>query len=175
MKFHQTSIMSLALCSLLALAVPSAWGKSPAGGALSCGVSNAGGGAIALNATVSVHVTSGVDTFAPQDIDVLARVTKGGAIGFFRTHLVTNINGLTNEEVACRLFNPNDTGDAALQAVVADFVEDILGYFGIQTTRQIKITDKSVSDAEIDPAIAAVLFPGTMNSGSLGDVKIYAQ
>src|SRR3989454_12709166 len=93
-----------------------------AGGTPSCLVSNSGSSSLAVRGTIAVDVTSNVGTTSPQDVDFVVRLTRSGVTNFFRLRLVTNLTGLSNEEVVCRLFNPFDTNDSNTHNTVAAFV-----------------------------------------------------
>jgi hypothetical protein len=151
------------------------WAKVPAGTGPSCLVKNPGNGATALRATVAINSVIPAHMGENGTVDVLARVERGGALQFFRLHLVEPINGLSNEEVACRIFNPFDAPNGDQQARVQAFVNEILEYFGLQG-RTIVITDASISKAEMNPAVDPTYYPpdGT-DAGSMADITIYAQ
>jgi hypothetical protein len=163
-------LIAAGLGGLLFLSDSSAWAKTPSGGGPSCLINNPSNGAIALRGTVAINSIPG----SPASVDVLARLERGGALKHFRLHLAQSINGLTNQEVACRIFNPNDTNDPDTVAAVGQFVNEILTFFGY-SGRSLKITDNSISNAEVDPAITPTPYPGGTNYGSMGDITIYAQ
>lgn len=145
------------------------WAGS-AGGSVSCLVGKHGPGAVKLRGTIAVDVTSNVGLTAPQDVDFVVRLERSGLTKFFRLHLLTPLNGLTHEEIACRIFNPGDTNDADTITAVTAFVQQILTDFGLTDKTVLVITDKSVANSE---SLAGTVFGS--HQGSMADITVYAQ
>lgn len=149
------------------------WAGS-AGGAVSCLVGKHGPGAVKLRGTVAVDVTSNVGSVGgEQDVDFVVRLERSGLTKFFRLHLMTPaLTGLTHEEIACRIFNPDDTSDTDTISAVTAFVQQILTDFGLTGKTVLVITDKSVSDSE---SLAGTVFGPAPHQGSMADITVYAQ
>lgn len=174
MKIKPSAILAAGVAGMLLLPVQQVFAKgSPSGGTPSCLVSKADRDAITLRGTIAVEATSNIDGYGAQDVDFTLRLQRGGVTQFFRLHLTTPINGLSSQELACRLLNPNDTGDPAVQTAVATLQQQILGAFGLSINRQFVITNRSI-DAE-EPQTTDKTIPGTDHASSLADIKFHAQ
>jgi len=161
--------LATGLIGLVSLLGSTAWAKTPGGGTPSCLVKNFKK-PFRIIGTVAINSIPG----DPASVDVIARLQHNYRFGFFRLHMDIGINGLTNEEVACRIFNPFDTNDEATQAAVQAFVDDILAFFNV-SGRTLVIADWSINKAEVDAAIDPTPYPGGTNFGSMGDIILHAQ
>ena len=173
-----------------------AWGEPsfPAPGSKTCVVNNPGKGALAIKGTVAVEVVNGFNApRSSQDVDFTLRLERSGAQHFFRLHLVTELGAMSNEAIACRMLNPNDTDDLDTENVdpdeyvsrdVSTLVNQILTTFDLPG-RRLVITDSSISDAgEPEPIPGTETgfpIPGTYPSqpayhrgSSLVNIVIYA-
>jgi len=145
------------------------------GGTPSCQVLSPGSGTL-IWGTVSVDATS--DLSGPQqDADFILRLNVGMSQKFFRLHLFTPINGYTNEEIACRIFNPDDTPDQATHDAVAAFVQNILSSFGLPTNKKLVIIKSSIRKSESgdDDITIPNGDPENPHAGSMADVFVWTQ
>jgi len=106
-----------------------------------CTVPNAGKGATALRGTIAVNVQDA--TVPVTNVDFTVRLERGGAIAFFRTSLLTQVNSRANEAILCDVFIDNGS-DAA-----RDLRAAVLNTFGFPSTAKFVITDKSVTKGEV--------------------------
>jgi hypothetical protein len=121
-------------------------------------------GAIAIRGTVSVEALSTAN--GSVDADFTARLTRSGAAKFFHFTLFTKVSGQTNEQVLCAFLE------------VRAFAEKILGDLGLDTTKRLFITDKSVTNAEVQGPDSEVLnssLVGVGRGSGMADVTIYAK
>jgi hypothetical protein len=129
--------------------------------------------AVALKGTLAVEVTSG-DVFSGtgfHDVDFTLRLHhRSRQQNFFRIHLFTPIGGLSDEQVVCRLLNPNDPAGGGDNVPVA-FVQQILAAFGLPLNLRLVITSQSITNTDLSQAF---LIPDTEHAASLADLKIYA-
>ena len=176
MKTNKTIVLVAGIFLVLFGLTLQAWGGGePAGGTPSCLVKNAGGGAIALNATVAVEAL-GIDvSTTAAEVDVTLRVERGGAIGFFRLHLTNMVQFLlkSNEEIACLIVDPsNYLSGFANNAAVTELVSGpsgILAFFGLNNKTKLVITSKSVSNTDGGDFIASG------RASAIANIIYYAQ
>jgi hypothetical protein len=143
-----------------ALAVDALAGGPGGGVVASCQVPNPSAGAIRGTVAVETQRSDAVAT----DVDYTLRLTRSGATAFFRLSLFALVFGKTNEEVLCLALE-----DPGLSA-------QILAAFNLQPGRRLVITDKSITNAEVqgpDQVIPGSGVPG--RASTMGDVTIYAQ
>lgn len=141
MSLRALVILSAFVVSGIVQGAAAAWAGGPAD-IPSCVVPNPGSGAIALRGTVAVGVQDAA-TQASTNVDFTLRLERGGALAFFRVSLFTQVYARSNEGILCDLLN-DSASPAALQLRGA-----ILQKFGFRSTSRFVITDKSVSNAEI--------------------------
>jgi hypothetical protein len=149
-----------------------AWAGGPGGGEpASCQVLNPGAGAVAIRGTVAVEAQRSDAVATPVDYTLrLARTgatpcgdDPAGKVCFFRLSLEAIVFGKSNEDVLCLALE-----DPGLSA-------QILAGFNLPPTRRLVITDKSITNAEVQGPDQVI--PGTGDPGrasTLGDVVIYA-
>jgi hypothetical protein len=138
-----------------------AGGGSPTGGT-PCLVEKIGG-STPVRGTVAVDVRiTDPSPLVNQDVSFVLRLERSGVTKFFRLNLSANINGMTNEQVACVMLG---TG----------LSQEILEAFGLSPARtQIVISDKSISNAE-DITTVLPVFPGdSSHLGTMADITLYA-
>jgi hypothetical protein len=157
-------IIALAVLVVASLALPfDAVAGGPGVGVIaSCQIPNPSAGALAIRGTVAVE-TQRSDAVA-TDVDYTLRLTRSGATAFFRLSLNTLAFGKTNEEMLCLALE-----DPGLSA-------QILAAFNLPPGRRLLITDKSITNAEVQGPDQVI--PGTGTPGrasTMGDVTIYAQ
>jgi len=152
----------IALAALL-VAVPAfafdAWAGGPGGGIASCQVPNSGAGALAIRGTVAVETQS--SGAVATDVDYTFRLTRSGATAFIRFTKNALVFGKTNEDVLCLALE-----DPVLSA-------QILGAFNLSAGRHLVITDKSITNAEVQNPDQVI--PGTVRASTMADIVIYAQ
>jgi hypothetical protein len=161
---HAPRIVALAVLIVSTIAVASgALAGGPGEGVIaSCQIPNPSAGALAIRGTVAVE-TQRSDAVA-TDVDYTFRLTRSGATTFFRLSLVALAFGKTNEEILCLALE--DPG----------FSAQILAAFNLPPGRRLLITDKSITNAEVQGPDQVI--PGTGTPGrasTMGDVTIYAQ
>lgn len=152
-------------------------GAEPAPGVVSCLEKNPGSGALALRGTVAIEVISafnnGFFNLGSKDVNLTLRLERSGVQHFFRLSLFTDIDGLSNEEVACRFLNPSDTNIGTIQAAVAGFVNLILNtFFGPSVTTdnsRLVITSGSISETDT----GGTRITGSRNTSNLAEITIY--
>ncbi len=129
-----------------------------------------------LTGTVAINVTSNIDILASRnDVDVVVRLQeKSGAPRFYRLHLYTPFNNLSNQERACRIFNPaDDPTDIAVQQAVRAFVNKIISDFQLPfATRFVFLgvlqdngtfdTSQAIYNGESPTAVLVI--PGSTNN-----------
>jgi hypothetical protein len=153
-------------------------GSKPASGPPpSCQVLKPAAGAPLIWGTVAVDATSDINSLGAQNVDFILRLNKGQNQQFFRLHLFTPINGATNEEIACRMVNPDDTTDQATHDAVSAFVQNILSTFGLSTDKKLVIIKTSVRKEESsdDDISFPTGDPENPHAGSMADVLFWAQ
>jgi len=155
-----------------------AWAGGAGGVYGCCVVDNPGGGAIALQGTVTVVYSPPV-LLVPAYIDVKLRLERGGKFAFFELHLNENIFGWDNYEIMCVILNPkepkptNDQGSvSAVQALVNDILTTFFPMSGLNNAnRRLVITRKSIT---LTDGNAGEEIPGTGGRrAAIGDVVVY--
>jgi|RhiMetdeSRZDD1v2_1073273.scaffolds.fasta_scaffold406781_1 hypothetical protein len=136
-----------------------AWAGGPGGGIATCQVTNSSGGALAIRGTVAVETLQSVAV--ATDVDYTFRLTRSGATAFFRFTKNALVFGKTNEDVLCLALD-----DLGLSA-------QILAAFNLPPNRRLVITDKSITNAEVQSLDQII--PGTGRASTMGDIVIYAQ
>ena len=180
---YRSIVWALALIALLVAPAADAWANGAAGGAGSCLVDNPGGGAVAVRgaASVLVHDAYEIDTnngnilqinFGSVTTDFTLVLEKGSVAATFRTRLVTPVVGLDNENLACRLLNPEDTSDAGVIAAVTALVEHIRTTFGLRPGGRFVITPTSISGPTPSSAMQV---PGTTAATNVVGLTIWWQ
>ena len=179
---YRSIVWALALIALLVAPAADAWANGAAGGAGSCLVDNPGGGAVAVRgaASVLVHDAYVIDTdgniqqinFGSVKTDFTLVLEKGSVAATFRTRLVTPVVGLDNENLACRLLNPEDTSDAGVIAAVTALVEHIRTTFGLRPGGRFVITPTSISGPTPSSAMQV---PGTTAATNVVGLTIWWQ
>ena len=140
--------VALTICAI-GLAVVSVvapvWAGGPADNP-SCVVPNPPGGATALRGTVAVGVQNAA-VQANTDTDFTLRLSRGGALAFFRVSLNMQVFAVSDEGILCHLLN-DDQGVAAASTRAA-----ILTAFGLPQSSKFFLTDKSLSNSEIQGSV----------------------
>lgn len=151
-------------------------GAEPAPGVVSCLEKNPGSGALALRGTVAIEVINAfneVFNLGSKDVNLTLRLERSGVQHFFRLSLSTDIDSLSNEEVACRFLNPSDTNIVTIQVAVAGFVNLILNtFFGPSVTTdnsRLVITSGSISETDT----GGTRITGSRNTSNLAEITIY--
>jgi hypothetical protein len=149
--------------AVMLIAVPAlafdAWAGGPGGGIASCQVLNPSAGALAIRGTVAVEtLASGA---VATDVDYTFRLTRSGATAFFRLTKNALVFGKTNEDVLCLALE-----NLGLSA-------QILAAFNLPPNRHLVITDKSITNAEVQNPDQVI--PGTARASTMADIVIYAQ
>jgi len=179
---YRSIVWALGLIALLVALPAAAWANGAAGGAGSCLVDNPGGGAVAVRgaASVLVHDAYVIDStgnivdinFGDVTTDFTLVLEKGSVAATFRTRLVTPVVGLDNENLACRLLNPEDTSDAGVIAAVTALVEHIRTTFGLRPGGRFVITPTSISGPTPSSAMQV---PGTTAATNVVGLTIWWQ
>lgn len=164
----------------IASVVVPAWAGGPNDNP-TCIINNPGGGT-AVRGTIAAHVQNGA-TAGNTDVDFTLRLERGGALAFFRASVNMQVFARSNEGILCDLLNTNNT-----QAAV-DLRAAILRTFGFSSTGLFWLTDKSISNAEIqgvsgqwfcnntytDPTLPAGPCGASQRGGSMADVILYVK
>lgn len=171
------TLLTVWISSLFANNVWGGYGGSPAPGDPSCVISSttSKNQSLKLTGTVSLAVTSNLGTQSPQDGDVVVRLQeKNGAPQFFRLHLFTPMDGLSNAERLCRILNPSDTNDPAVQVAVEEFLQKIRLAFQLVAGSQFVILgtfdsttgtwDTSQAIYSVEPEAAIKVIPNSTNN-----------
>jgi hypothetical protein len=152
-----------------------AWAGGGAGGVYACCVvDNPGGGAIALDGTISVVWSPSPSPY----VDVKLRLERGGKFAFFQLHLdEPQIALLDNFEFTCAVLNPNEPShlNLASAGAVQILVDQILTAFfpgtGFDhTNTKLVITRKSITFTDGN---AGGPIDGTGRVAAMGDVNLY--
>jgi hypothetical protein len=175
-------VMTIALTIAMAIGsmVAPAWAGGPADDP-PCVIANPGG-STALRGTIAAHVQNAA-TQGNTDVDFTLRLERGGALAFFRASVNMQVFARSNEGILCDLLNSNNTQAAA------DLRAAILRAFGLPSTALFWLTDKSISNAEIqgvsgqwfcnntytDPTMPAGPCGATQRGGSMADVILYVK
>jgi hypothetical protein len=130
--------------AVLSAAMP-AWAGGP-GDNPSCVVPNPPGGATALRGTVAVGVQNAA-VQANTDADFTLRLSRGGALAFFRVSLNMQVFSISDEGILCHLLN-DDQSVAAASTRAA-----ILTTFALPQSSKFFLTDKSLSNSEIQGSV----------------------
>jgi hypothetical protein len=174
MKLRKLAIVVVGSLVFLFGVAFAAWAGGAAGAYACCVVDNPGGGAIALQGTVTV-------VYSPSPLnysDVKLRLERGGKFGFFELHLQFDydVSGIDNFEWMCLILNPNEPPSATNQNAVNALVNEILTFFfpgaGLNPTNtSLVITRKSITltDGNVGGGI-----PGTDRLAAIADVVVYA-
>ena len=185
MKYFKLTLAMTAVFGLCVGLAPLVWAGGAGGGIqqASCQVENPGGGALMLKGTATVINDASEEV---PTAEVTIRLERSGVLRFYRLLLPKNsVADLTNEEIACRFLNPEDTNDPYTIAAVNAFVDNILSeFFGLSseyyklviTRKSITNTDGPVGD-EIpawNPDLDPPDFEGTYRWSSVSDILIYA-
>jgi hypothetical protein len=150
----------------------------------SCVVPNPPGGATAVRGTVAVGVQNAA-TNGSTDVDFTLRLSRGGALAFFRVSLNMQVFAVSNEGILCHLLR-DDQSTAAASTRAA-----ILSAFGFNPNATFSLVDKSLSNAEIQGSVNQWLCDGMFTpptplssppcgtqpprGASMADVLIYVQ
>jgi len=205
MTYMKWIFVAAGIVGLLSMSDSMAWAKSPGGGSHVCWVKSPGAGATTIHGTVAINHLIPARTGERATVEVLARLERGNALGFFRLHLFESIINFTREDLACKIFNPGDNSDPDEAARVQTFVNEILTFFFGENHSQtsLVITDTSISNAEQGPGtvLEPIPYPGLMqervpgndcvvldgkeycvvlyedvnDAGGMADIKLYAK
>jgi hypothetical protein len=147
----------------------------------SCLVDKKPAGSTQLQGTVAVHVQDAA-TNAVTTTDFTLRLSRGGALQFFRVSIDMQVFAVSNEGILCVLLR--DAGGAAATTRAA-----ILSAFGLSPSAQFFLISKSLSNAEIqgntgqwfcnntftDTSLAPPCPAQPPRGGSMADVTLYVK
>lgn len=182
MKSVKLIVLTIGIFVLFVSLTPQVFaGGGPAATDPCCLTINPGGGALALKGTLALVYYPG-DSVNPPYVDVTLRLERSGNQAFFRLNLPgLSLIGVPDNQVLCTIFNPYETGDTDRQALLNEFVTQILETFFTGRTpdnTRLVITPSSASDYQgseyCDPADGNCNIGDTGRISTLGDITVFA-